>query len=214
VPPRDAYDRPLRLRHRPGTTNSVIAYTPLDAEEPTVRLLPIPQLVAAGTVESLGRWRRLCTWPASMKPARARSICRGPRDATSPSANWPDANRRGPGTYGRRRKSWLCHGRVDRRGEILPWNAPAGVSKISPVTATRRYLEHLVATWEQAFPDAPAADQLIVLTVPASFDAAARDLTREAALAAGLPGSLLLLEERRRPSTLGWIRWATAGGGR
>jgi molecular chaperone DnaK (HSP70) len=92
-------------------------------------------------------------------------------------------------------KSWLCHGRVDRRGEILPWNAPAEVAKISPVTASRRYLEHLIAAWEHAFPDGPVADQHVVLTVPASFDAAARDLTREAALAAGLPESLVLLEE-------------------
>jgi hypothetical protein len=63
------------------------------------------------------------------------------------------------------------------------------------VTASRRYLEHLIAAWEHAFPDAPVAEQVVVLTVPASFDAAARELTREAALAAGLPASLILLEE-------------------
>ena len=56
-------------------------------------------------------------------------------------------------------KSWLCHSRVDRRQPILPWNAPAEVAKISPVTAAQRYLEHLVAAWEQAFPDAPVAEQ-------------------------------------------------------
>jgi len=179
-----------------GTTNSVIAYTPLDAEEPAVQLLPIPQLVAAGTVESLG------SLASFLYLAREHEIGQGTLDvpwaagrdfavgelARRQSAEVPDR------TVGAA-KSWLCHGRVDRRGEILPWNAPAGVPKISPVTATRRYLEHIIATWEQAFPDAPLADQLIVLTVPASFDAAARDLTREAALAAGLPCSLLLLEE-------------------
>ena len=68
-------------------------------------------------------------------------------------------------------------------------------AKVSPVTASQRYLEHLVAAWEHAFPDAPIAEQIVVLTVPASFDAAARELTREAALAAGLPASLILLEE-------------------
>ncbi len=92
-------------------------------------------------------------------------------------------------------KSWLAHSRVDRHQAILPWNAPADVPKVSPVAASRRYLEHLVAAWEAAFPDAPIAEQHVVLTVPASFDASARELTREAALAAGLPDSLLLLEE-------------------
>jgi molecular chaperone DnaK (HSP70) len=92
-------------------------------------------------------------------------------------------------------KSWLSHSRVDRHQPILPWNAPAEVPKISPVTASRRYLEHLVAAWEHAFPDAPIAEQQVVLTVPASFDAAARELTREAALAAGLPANFVLLEE-------------------
>ena len=82
-------------------------------------------------------------------------------------------------------KSWLCYSRVDRRQPILPWNAPAEVPKVSPVTASQRYLEHLAAAWKAAFPDAPLAEQHVVLTVPASFDASARELTREAALAAG-----------------------------
>jgi molecular chaperone DnaK (HSP70) len=92
-------------------------------------------------------------------------------------------------------KSWLAHSRVDRHQPILPWGAPAEVPKISPVMASRRYLEHLVAAWEHAHPEAPVAEQAVVLTVPASFDAAARELTREAALAAGLPANLILLEE-------------------
>ncbi len=92
-------------------------------------------------------------------------------------------------------KSWLAHSRVDRHQPILPWNAPADVAKVSPVTASQRYLEHLVAAWNAAMPDAPLAEQHVVLTVPASFDAAARELTREAALAAGLPQNLVLLEE-------------------
>ena len=92
-------------------------------------------------------------------------------------------------------KSWLAHSRVDRHQALLPWGAGGETPKISPVTASRRYLEHLVAAWEAAFPQAPAAGQIVVLTVPASFDASARELTREAALAAGLPQDLVLLEE-------------------
>ncbi len=179
-----------------GTTNSVIAYTPLDAEQPAVQTLPVPQLVAAGTVESLGSLASFAYL------AREHEIGQGTFDLP-----WAEGRDFAVGEFARRQsaevpertvgaaKSWLCHGRVDRRGDILPWNAPAGVPKISPVTATRRYLEHLIATWAQAFPEAPIEEQLVVLTVPASFDAAARELTREAALAAGLPGNLLLLEE-------------------
>jgi hypothetical protein len=92
-------------------------------------------------------------------------------------------------------KSWLAYSRVDRRQPILPWGAPAEVPKVSPVSVSQRYLEHLIAAWQQAFPDAPVAEQLVVLTVPASFDASARELTRVAALAAGLPEDLVLLEE-------------------
>lgn len=179
-----------------GTTNSVIAYTPLDADEPAVQTLPVPQLVAAGTVESLGSLASFAYL------AREHEMGQGTFDLP-----WAAGRDFAVGEFARRQsaevpertvgaaKSWLCHGRVDRRGDILPWNAPAGVPKISPVTASRRYLEHLVATWEQAFPESPVEEQLVVLTVPASFDAAARELTREAALAAGLPGNLLLLEE-------------------
>src|SRR5205814_1262203 len=68
------------------------------------------------------------------------------------------------------------------------------VEKISPVEASWRYLEHLVEAWDHAHPDAKLADQEVVLTVPASFDAAARDLTVEAAVAAGIE-KITLLEE-------------------
>jgi hypothetical protein len=77
----------------------------------------------------------------------------------------------------------------------LPWNAPEDVGKISPVDASQRYLEHLAAAWAHAFPDAPIGEQQVVLTVPASFDPVARELTREAAIAAGLARDFVLLEE-------------------
>ena len=59
---------------------------------------------------------------------------------------------------------------------ILPWGAGDDLPKISPVTASRRFLEHLAAAWQAAFPDAPLAEQIVVLTVPASFDASAREV--------------------------------------
>ncbi len=179
-----------------GTTNNVLAYTPLDVEEPAVQVFPIPQLVAAATVESRSQL------PSFAYLASEHETGKGALDLP-----WSEGRDFAVGELARRQaaevpdrtvgaaKSWLCHGRVDRRGAILPWNAPTEVGKISPVTASQRYLEHLSAAWQHAFPDAPLADQQVVLTVPASFDAAARELTREAALAAGLPANLLLLEE-------------------
>ena len=91
-------------------------------------------------------------------------------------------------------KSWLCHPGIDRRAAILPVEAPDEVERVSPLQATIRYLEHLRAAWDQRYPDAPLIDQDVILTVPASFDPAARELTAEAAASVGL-SHLVLLEE-------------------
>lgn len=178
-----------------GTTNSVLAYAPLGAERAQVQLLPVPQLVAAGTVESrtmLPSFLYLADEAEAEGGALdlpwGRSIDVVGEWARRRAAESPDR------TVGAA-KSWLAHSRVDRRQPILPWGAGAEVRKVSPVTAARRYLEHVAAAWGQAFPDAPIEQQAVVLTVPASFDAGARELTREAALAAGLPENLVLLEE-------------------
>ncbi len=91
-------------------------------------------------------------------------------------------------------KSWLCHGGVDRHAPILPFQSPPDVERVSPIAASSTYLAHLRDAWDASHPDASLAEQTIFLTVPASFDAAARDLTVEAAKRAGL-FNLTLLEE-------------------
>jgi molecular chaperone DnaK (HSP70) len=91
-------------------------------------------------------------------------------------------------------KSWLSHPGVDRTAPILPLNAPEGIAKVSPVEASRRYLEHLREAWDSKMPDAPFIEQQVLVTVPASFDAVARELTLKAAEEAGYK-NLLLLEE-------------------
>lgn len=178
-----------------GTTNCVIAYAPIGGPNSEVRLLPIPQITAPGTVEN-----RPCL-PSFVYLAQD-------TEAANFALPWaPKGQNYVVGEYARKQsadvptrsvaaaKSWLCHSRVDRREAILPWNAPADVNKISPVEASRRYIAHLAAAWNAANRDAPLKDQRVVLTVPASFDASARDLTREAALEAGLPDDMVLLEE-------------------
>ena len=179
-----------------GTTNSVLAYTRLFDDNGKVELLPIPQLTAAGVVESrnmlpsflyLGTEAEAAGGAFDLPWERGRSYAVGAM-AVRQAADVPTRTVAAA-------KSWLAHSRVDRHQPILPWNAPADVPKVSPVEASRRYLQHLVAAWTHAFPDAPIAEQQVVLTVPASFDASARELTREAALLAGLPHDMVLLEE-------------------
>jgi len=92
-------------------------------------------------------------------------------------------------------KSWLCHPGVDRRAAILPVAAPdEEVARLSPFDASVRYLAHLRDAWNHAHPDADLASQEVAVTVPASFDPAARELTAEAARAVGFD-RLVLLEE-------------------
>jgi actin-like ATPase involved in cell morphogenesis len=179
-----------------GTTNCVLAYSPLDSERPAIELISIPQLVSLGTVESATGLASFLYLPPEHESSH------GGFDLP-----WRAGNKQVVGEWARRQsadqpertvvaaKSWLCHSRADRHQPILPWNAPGDVPKVSPVTASQRYLEHLVGAWEAAFPAAPIRGQQVVLTVPASFDAVARELTREAALAAGLPEDLVLFEE-------------------
>jgi len=179
-----------------GTTNSVLAYAPLTGDKAEVQLLPIPQLTAPGTVESrtmlpsflyLGTKADAAGNAFDLPWSSGRDFAVGEL-ARRQSAEYPDRTVSAA-------KSWLCHSRVDRHQAILPWGAGDDIPKVSPVTASRRFLEHLVAAWQLAFPETPLAEQVVVLTVPASFDASARELTREAAGQAGLPDSMILLEE-------------------
>lgn len=177
-----------------GTTNSVVAYAPLNEDEPQVHLLAIPQLVATDTVEA----RSALPSFLYVGTKQEASAFRLPWSQGTPFAIGELARRQSAETPKRTvsgAKSWLAHHGVDRHQPILPFNAPDDVEKISPVSATQQYLAHLASAWNAAFTDAPLAKQQVVLTVPASFDAAARDLTREAALAAGLGEEFVLLEE-------------------
>jgi hypothetical protein len=99
-----------------------------------------------------------------------------------------------PGRVVTSAKSWLSHAGVDRTGAILPWQAPEEVPQVSPVEASAAFLAHLRQAWEQRIDGRRLADQDVVLTVPASFDEDARELTRRAAAQAGLE-RLTLLEE-------------------
>jgi hypothetical protein len=177
-----------------GTTNSAVAYVDTTAGN-AIRSFPVPQLVAEGRLEPRP------TLPSFLYIGGEHDVAPGalalPWDAERAYAVGEFARAQGarvPGRLVTSAKSWLCHGGVDREAPILPWAAPADVPKLSPVEASARYLVHLREAWQQAMPDAPLEAQDVVLTVPASFDEVARELTVAAAAQAGLP-RITLLEE-------------------
>jgi molecular chaperone DnaK (HSP70) len=175
-----------------GTTNCALAWREL--KEGTGNILPIPQLTAPGTVE-----QRILL-PSFIYLAKEGEFAEGalalPWKPQADFAAGEFARAHGakvPSRLVASAKSWLSHTGVDRGGALLPWQAPPEVLRISPVDASSRYLGHLGGAWK-ASQGTDAAAEDIILTVPASFDAAARELTTQAAAAAGLH-HLTLLEE-------------------
>jgi molecular chaperone DnaK (HSP70) len=185
-----------------GTTNSAVAYVDTKGRErpsADIRAFDVPQLVAPAE-----------TAPRTMLPSFL--YLPGPHELPAGAADlpWSQGADRIVGEFARTQgarvpahlvssaKSWLCHPGVDREADILPWGAPSEARRVSPVEASAAYIRHMRDAWDATFArDDPAARfeaQEIVLTVPASFDEAARELTIEAAKRAGLT-SVTLLEE-------------------
>lgn len=179
-----------------GTSNCAVAFAdPRGGPGAATRDFPVAQLTRVGGVETLP------TLPSILWMPTAEELAAG--GLTLPWGGDPSrvageaARVLGARVAGRQvtsAKSWLCHGGMDRRAEILPRGAPEGCPRISPVEASALFLGHLAAAWGHAHPEAPLGRQEIVLTVPASFDEVARGLTVEAARRAGFE-HLALLEE-------------------
>jgi hypothetical protein len=176
-----------------GTTHCALAEAPLEGEPESPRIQPILQLTARDRVDQSPLLPSFLYYPHS-----AEGALNLPWNAEVPLAVGQYARRRAaesPGRVVASSKSWLSHPSVDRHAPVLPLNAAEDVSPVSPVEAAFRLLEHLSEAWRAGRSDgASLGDQEVVLTVPASFDAAARECTVEAALAAGLD-QLTLLEE-------------------
>ena len=176
-----------------GTTNSAVARIPLDQEH--LEDVPVLQRVSEGEVS-----------PRRVLPSFL--YLPGPHELPEGSLGLPwDAGRgflvgefartqgsRVPGRVVSSAKSWLAHRRADPTEPLLPWEALRDAARVSAVEATRRYLDHLRESWDHGDPDHPLALQDVVLTVPASFDEVARELTVLAADQAGLD-RITLLEE-------------------
>lgn len=186
-----------------GTTNSAVAYVDLSRKEGPgrngIRFLEIPQIVAPG--ETAGR-RVLPSFLYLPGPYEL------PQGSTA--LPWDKKRRAVVGEFAREQgalvpgrlvssaKSWLAHGGVDRTAPILPWGESEAEKKVSPVEASARYLQHIREAWDEAIAKGREGwffeEQLIILTVPASFDEVARELTVSAAHEAGI-SRVVLLEE-------------------
>ena len=191
-----------------GTTNSVLACVDLsraDRDAVPLEILGIPQLTSPGSVEDKTQL------PSFLYQAHPAELAEG--DTALPWDSHPAAivgelarvlGSKTPIRLVASAKSWLCHSGVDCRAAILPAQSPEEVARISPLQASIRYLEHLRDAWNHQHPDAPLEAQPLTLTVPASFDPAARELTVEAARAAGLSHAVLL--EEPQAALYGWIQ--------
>lgn len=184
-----------------GTTNTAVAYVDTASRAvggPRLHTFHVPQVVAAGQVDQQDLLPSFLYLP-------------GPHDLAPGSINLPwkkdptdvvgvfarNHGAKVPGRLVSSAKSWLCHPGVDRTAPLLPWTGPPDVPRLSPLEVSARYLRHLVEAWNAApnrKPEDRLEDQTVVITVPASFDDVARNLTAEAAKQAGLK-NVTLLEE-------------------
>ena len=178
-----------------GTTNCALAFVSATEENAAVQPFPVEQLVNPGEVRAEPLLPS-CLFIAGAADFEEDSTAL-PWDPAPPYVLGQLARKRGvevPHRVVLSAKSWLSYAGVDRRSEILPLAADEGMARVSPAEASRRYLEHLRLAWNHGHGEAPFESQQVLVTVPASFDAVARDLTLEAAREAGY-GDVILLEE-------------------
>jgi hypothetical protein len=184
-----------------GTTHCVLSYLDLEqaaadpASEPELTIMAIPQMTQPGVIEEKNQL------PSFMYMAHESEL--NETDFALPWTARPNAlvgsiarnlGAKTPIRLVASAKSWLCHSGVDRHADFLPAGSTDDVTKVSPLKATFEYLDHLRCAWENQFPEYPLAQQEVTITIPASFDPAARELTAEAAKLVGLE-KLTLLEE-------------------
>ncbi|MBW1676628.1 MAG: Hsp70 family protein, partial [Deltaproteobacteria bacterium] len=180
-----------------GTTNCAVAYVDTfeqEDESPEIRLLRIPQVVTPGTVEE-----------QQLLPSFCYQIATGELPEGSLDLPWQEGTGFVVGTFG--------HSGADRTAPLLPWGAPEEVTHISPIEASSRLLKHIRDGWNHVIaegnPDFFLESQEIFLTVPASFDATARELTVRAAEMASISRATLL--EEPQAAFYAWIESTQEG---
>lgn len=190
-----------------GTTHCVLSYVDLaktDEDHLQQQVLAIPQLTSPGIVEDKAQL------PSFMYLAHEAEMTED--DKSLPWSTTPNyligeiARVMGAKTSIRlvaSAKSWLSHAGVDCKKAILPIESPDDIERISPFQATVAYLQHIQNAWKAHVPDAALSEQNVTITVPASFDPSARELTVEAARETGLEQAILL--EEPQAALYSWI---------
>jgi molecular chaperone DnaK (HSP70) len=186
-----------------GTTNSAVSYVDVtqDTQKQRIRIFKVPQLTGPGEITRIPVLPSFLYIPGTYDISKE-SIVIPWKNKKSRDQNFVGAFARDHGTKVPARlvssaKSWLCHSNVDRKARILPWGAGNEVYKVSPVQVTAAYLEHIKDAWNAIMAEDEEdylENQIVIVTVPASFDEVARDLTMEAAGMAGYR-NVTLLEE-------------------
>ena len=187
-----------------GTTNSALAFLDANLPASSVQSFPIDQLLNPNEVAKQG------LLPSSLYLPGPNEFVEGalalPWNANPEFIAGSLARTRGVENASRlvsSAKSWLSHQSADPTQPLLPLTAPEGVERISPLEASRQYLEHLRNAWDLEHPVAKLSDQTVLITVPASFDAAARDLTQRAAKLANYPPVTII--EEPQAAFYAWI---------
>jgi len=191
-----------------GTTNSAVTYVDTEDTSGTgreIRVFGIPQVVSPGTVETRDTLPSFHYQPTAAERDGDAAMRRHEVYGGVAGVYAREHGTFLPGRTIASAKSWLSHAGVDRTAKLLPWPAKraadeaeaeetADVKKLSPVEASAAYLTHIARAWDERFPGFPLAEQDIILTLPASFDEVARELTVRAAKLAGL-NRVVLIEE-------------------
>lgn len=181
-----------------GTTNSTLSYIDTAGDRCEIKTFDIPQLVEAGTIKSLPALPSFLYLPGEYElPEGSIAL---PWDKNCPYVVGEFARVQGtrvPSNLVTSAKSWLSYSRVDREGPILPWGKTS-TKRVSPVEASARYLMHMRDAWNfiMAGKDEEfiLERQQVVITIPASFDETARELTAEAVGMAGIEDFTMLEE--------------------
>jgi hypothetical protein len=188
-----------------GTTNSAVTYVDTTEDPWEIRTFAVPQVVAPGQIEARETLPSFHYQAATSEFARGSLRCPWQKDDPDFAVGFfaRDQGALAPGRLINSAKSWLCHTGVDRTAPLLPWQGAADVTRLSPVEVSSRYLAHVRDAWNARFPRRPLAEQDFVLTLPASFDEVARELTVKAASLAGL--SRVVLIEEPQAAFYAWI---------
>ena len=166
-----------------GTTNISVSYVDTETSPVQIKDFFVKQIIAPGEIDTQQLYPSFYYDAAESEFAEA-SLAMPWDKSEKKFVTGIFAREHGtkvPGRMVSSAKSWLSHAGVDRTAPLLPWHAVEDVEKISPVTASSKYLSHLREAWNHINPEYPFEEQDIIITVPASFDEVARELTVEAA---------------------------------